>query len=88
LLIIPLSVGMMMMTRRRASPIRSTRAKRGVTSPTRSHTVKLKLVKNGSPMMRSPTLIVMVWKPLLSMEHLQASLSSQSSIKGRTHASW
>jgi hypothetical protein len=89
LLIVPLSIEMMMMTRTRASPTRRTRATKGVTSPTiRSPRVKLTLIKNGSPMMRAPTLIVMVWQPLLSREHLQSSLSSQSSIKGRTHASW
>jgi hypothetical protein len=69
--IIPLRVGLMMMTRIRASPTRRTRATRGVTSPTRrSPLVKLTLVKNGSLMMRAPTLIVMVWQPLLSREHL------------------
>jgi hypothetical protein len=82
LLIVPLSVEMMMMTRRRASHIRRIRATRGVTSPTRSLMVKLVLVKNGSLMMRSPTVIVIMWQPLLSREHLlQASLSFQSSIK-------
>jgi hypothetical protein len=53
------------------------------------------LVKNGSPMMRAPTLIVMVWQPLLSrgkvktkdLSSPKASSSSQSSIKGRTYAS-
>jgi hypothetical protein len=89
LLIVALSVGMMMMTRRSASPTRRRRATRGVTGPTRSPMVKLTLVKNESSMMKAPTPIVMVWQPLLSREHLfQASLSSQSSIKGRTHASW
>jgi hypothetical protein len=76
ILIVPLSVGMMMMTRRRISPTRRTRATREVISPTRrSPMVKLILVKSGTPMMRAPTPIVMVWQPLLSREHLlQASL--------------
>jgi hypothetical protein len=89
LLIVPLSVGMMMMTRRRASPSRRTSATRGVTRPIRrSPMVKLTLVKNESLMMRAPTPIVIVCQPLLSREHLlQVRLSSQSSIKERTHAS-
>jgi hypothetical protein len=75
--------------KKKCNPIRRTRATRGVKSPTRrSPRVNLTLVKNGSPMMKAPTSIVMVWQPLLSREHLlQASLSSQSLIKGRIHAS-
>jgi hypothetical protein len=58
LLIVPLSIGMMMRTRR-TSPPRRTRATREVISPTRrSPIVKLTLDKNRSPMMRAPTLIV------------------------------
>jgi hypothetical protein len=43
--------------KKKSKPIRRTRATRGVTSPTRrrSPMVKLTLVKNASPMMRSPT---------------------------------
>jgi hypothetical protein len=53
---------MMMMTRRRTNPTRRTRATREVIKPTkRSPMVKLTLVKNESPMMRAPTLIVMGW---------------------------
>jgi hypothetical protein len=64
LLIAPLSVGMMMMTRRRVSFTRRTRATRKVISLTRRNPmVKLTLVKNGNPMMRAPTLIVMMWQP-------------------------
>jgi hypothetical protein len=83
LLIVPLSIGMMIMTRRRTSPTRRTRATREVISPIRRRPmVKLTLGKNRSPMMRAPTLIVPVWQPWLSREHLlQASLSSPSSIK-------
>jgi hypothetical protein len=74
----PLSVGMVMMTRRRTSSTRRTRATREVISLTRrSPMVKLTLVKNGRPMMRAPTPVVMVWQPWLSREHLLlASLSS------------
>jgi hypothetical protein len=61
LLIALLSVGMMMMTRRRVSYTRRTRAIKRVISPTkRSHMVKLTLIKNESLMMRAPTLIAMV----------------------------
>jgi hypothetical protein len=61
LLIIPLSVGMMMMTRRSTSPSRRIRTTREMTSPTRrSPMVKLTSGKNGSPMMRASTQIVMV----------------------------
>jgi uncharacterized protein YacL (UPF0231 family) len=50
---------------------------------------KLTSGKNGSLKMRAPTPIVMVWQPWLSMEsHLQANLSSQSSIKRSTLALW
>jgi hypothetical protein len=53
----------------------------------KSPMVKLTSGKNRSPKMRAPTPIVMVWQPWLSREsHLQASLSSQSLIKGSTHA--
>jgi hypothetical protein len=78
------------MTRRRTRPIRRTRAKREVANPTEiSPTVKRTLGKNESPMMRVPTLTVMVWQPWLLREYLfQASLSSQSSIKGNTLALW
>jgi hypothetical protein len=90
LLIAPLSVGMMIMTRRRVSFTRRTRATRKVISLTRRNPmVKLTLVKNGNPMMRAPTLIVMMWQPWLSREHLiHANLSSQSSIKENTLALW
>jgi hypothetical protein len=76
LLIDPLSIWMIMMTKSRISPTRRTRATREVISPTRrSPMVKLIFIKSGSPMMRAPTLIVIVWQPLLSREHLiQASL--------------
>jgi hypothetical protein len=86
LLIIALSVGMMMMTRRRISSTRRTRATRKVISLTRrSPMAKLTFVKNESPMMRALTPIAMVWLSWLSREHhLQSSLSSQSSIKGNT----
>jgi hypothetical protein len=61
LLIVLLSVGMMMMTRRRVSYTRRTRAIKRVISPIkRSHMVKLTLVKNESLMMRAPTPIAMV----------------------------
>jgi hypothetical protein len=75
---------------KKKSPTRRTRATREVISPTRrSPMVKLTLGKNGGPMMRAPTLIVMVWQPWLSREHLiQASLSSQSLIMGNTLALW
>jgi hypothetical protein len=73
----PLSVGIMMMTRRRTSPTRRTRATREVISPRRrSPMMKLTLVKNGSTMMRALTPIVIVWQILLSRKHLlQTSLS-------------
>jgi hypothetical protein len=87
LIISILSIGMMVMTRRRVSSTR-TRATKGVISPTRrSHMAKLTLTKNESLMMGAPTLIAMVWQLWLSREHrIQASLSSQSSIKRSTHA--
>jgi hypothetical protein len=45
--------------------------------------------KNEISMMKAPTLIIMVWQLLLSREQpLQPSLSSQSSIKRNTLASW
>jgi hypothetical protein len=51
--------------------------------------VKVTLGKNGSPMIRAPTPIVMVWQLWLSREHLlQGSLSSPSSIKGNILALW
>jgi hypothetical protein len=68
LLIVPLSIGMMMIKRRSTSLTRRTRATSEVISPTRSPMVKLTLDKNVSSMMRAPTL-------------LQASLSFQSSAK-------
>jgi hypothetical protein len=55
----------------------------------KSPMVKLTSGKNGSPKMRAPNPIVMVWHPWLSREsHIQASLSSQSLIKERTLALW
>jgi hypothetical protein len=63
LLIALLSVGMIMRTRRRVSSIRRTRATKEVISLIRrSPMAKLILVKNGSSMMRAPTLIVMMWQ--------------------------
>jgi hypothetical protein len=60
-LIVPLSVGMTMMTRRSTSNIRRTRATKEATNPIkRSPLVKLTLGKNGSSKMRAPTPIVMV----------------------------
>jgi hypothetical protein len=60
-LIVPLSVGMTMMTRRSTSHIRRTRATKEATSPIKiSPLVKLTLGKNGSSKMRAPTPIVMV----------------------------
>jgi hypothetical protein len=56
--------------------------KRMISHRRRSHMVKLTLVKNMISMMKAPTPIIMVWQLLLSREQLlQASLSSQSSIK-------
>jgi hypothetical protein len=87
LLIVHLSIGIMMMTKR-TCPTR-TRATIEVIRPTRSPMVKLTLGKNESPMMRASTSIVTVWQQWLSREYLlQASLSSQSSIKGNTLALW
>jgi hypothetical protein len=60
-LIVPLSVGMMMMIRRSTSHIRRTRATKEATSPIKiSPLVKLTLGKNESSKMRAPTPIVMV----------------------------
>jgi hypothetical protein len=88
LLIVHLSVGMTVMTRRCTSPIRRTRDTRKVKSSIRRISmVKLILGKNGSLKMRAPTPIMKVWQLWLSRESLfQASLSSQSSIKGNTPA--
>jgi hypothetical protein len=61
LLIIPLSVGiLMMMIKRRTNPTRRTMTTREVTNHTRSPLVKVILIKNESPIMRAPTLIVIV----------------------------
>jgi non-homologous end joining protein Ku len=61
LLIVPLNVGMMMMTIRNTSHIRRTRVTKEVISLTkRSHMVKLISGKNENLKMRAPTLIVMV----------------------------
>jgi hypothetical protein len=63
LLIALLSVGMIMRTRRRVSSTRRTRATKEVISLIRrSPMAKLILIKNGSSMMRAPTLIVMMWQ--------------------------
>jgi hypothetical protein len=90
LLIVPLRVGMMMMTRRGISPTKRTSATREEISPTRrTPMVKFTLDKNGIPMMRALTPIATVWQPWLSREHLlQASLSFQSSIKESTLVLW
>jgi hypothetical protein len=75
--------------KKKNKPYKKDKGYKEVISPTRSYMVKLILVKSGSPMMRAPTPIVMVWQPLLSREHLlQVNLSSQSSIKRNTLASW
>jgi hypothetical protein len=69
--------------KRNTSPTRRTRTTREVTSPTRrSPMVKLTFDKNETPMMRAPTPIMTMWQLWLSRKSLlQASLSSQSSIK-------
>jgi hypothetical protein len=76
--------------KKKSSPTRRTRAIGEVTSPTRrSPMVKLTSGKNGRPMMRALILIVTVWQLWLSRESLrQASISSQSTIKGNTLALW
>jgi hypothetical protein len=86
LLIVPLSIGMKVTTRRSTSHIRRTRATKEMKSLTkRSPMVMLTSGKNGSSKMREPTLIVTVWQPWLSRESLfHVSLSSQSSIKRST----
>jgi hypothetical protein len=84
LVIALLSVGMLLMTRRKVSSIRTRAIKRVISLTRRSPMVKFTLVKNGIPMMKAPTPIMMVWQPFLSRKQLlQASLSSQSSIKGK-----
>jgi hypothetical protein len=90
LLIALLNAGMMMMIRKRVSSTRRTSATKRVISHTRRNPMtKLTLVKNGSTMMRAPTLIAMVWQLWLSREHLlQASLSSQSSVKENILTLW
>jgi hypothetical protein len=61
LLIALLSVGMMTMTRKRVSSTRRTRSSKRVINITRRSTMtKLTLVKNEIPMMKTPTLIMMV----------------------------
>jgi hypothetical protein len=61
LLIALLSVGMMTMIRKRVSSTRRTRATKRVINITRRSTMmKLTLVENGIPMIKTPTLIMMV----------------------------
>jgi hypothetical protein len=76
--------------KKRVSSTRRTRVTKKVINITRrSHMSKLTLIKNGISKMRAPTLMMMVWQPLLSKEHpLQANLSSQSSIKKNTLTLW
>jgi hypothetical protein len=90
LLIVLLRVGMIMMIRRRVSSTRRKRAtKRMINTTRRSPMAKLTLVKNGIPMMRAPTPMIMVWQPSPSREHSpQANLFSPSSINGSTLALW
>jgi hypothetical protein len=87
LLIILMSVGKKMMTRGRR---RRRRATRKISIIRRRPMVRHTLARSGTPMMRAPTSIVMVWPQLLSRAPplLQANLSSPTSTKGSIHASW